>query len=464
MRRGAGRRGMSATQAPRLSAVIRYGWAVGEFAIASHMSIISIYLLFYLTEVHHFPGALAGTLILIPRLWNVITDPLMGGISDRIRSRWGRRRPFLLAGAVLWGVAYAAMFWIPEHLPLGQKAAWFLAACLAVNTGLSLYHVPYSAMVPEMTHSTDERLSLLGYKEIAARLSVLVTVMGSPLIVGFAPSPLIGYRWVGIAVGILIFLSGVVAFLATAKAPAIAFQPQTMSWGEQVRTFRQNRGLLRLSGVYLFTSASDAFYSALLIYFITIALGQPGSLTGALYPVGSLTAIVMTAVWAQAGKRIGRKTACSIALVGAASVFLLSLLIPADASWLMFPLMVLLGGFFAGLFLLPGTMVPDTVEDDERISGQRREGTIYGAWIFTQQTGMAFGAFLVGVYLDMIGYKSGAAHVASGREVWLVRLGFALGPPLLIGMGLLILRTVPLGERLQRRTTIETLSPAPSID
>lgn len=441
------REAIEPAEAPRLSATIRYGWAVGEFAIACHMSIISIYLLFYLTEVHHFPGALAGALILVPRIWNVVTDPLMGGISDRVRSRWGRRRPFLLAGAIVWGCAYAAMFWIPAHFTLVQKAAWFLVTCLAVNTGLSLYHVPYSAMVPEMSRRTDERLMLLGYKEIAARLSVLVTVMASPLIVAHAPNPLIGHRWVGIAAGVLIFLSGLVAFVSTAKAPAVEFQPQTMSWAEQLRTFRQNKGLLRISGVYLFTSAADAFYSAILIYFVTVVLRQSSNLMGALYPTGSLTAMLMTTWWAYAGRKIGRKTACAIALAGAACVFPLSLLIPAGASWLMFPFMVLLGGVFAGLFLMPGTMVPDTVEADEAVSGQRREGAIYGAWIFTQQTGMAFGSFLVGVYLDLIHYHPGAAQVAGDREAGPLRLGFALGPPLLIGAGLLILRTVPLGER-----------------
>jgi Na+/melibiose symporter-like transporter len=114
----------------------------------------------------------------------------------------------------------------------------------------------------------------------------------------------------------------------------------------------------------------------------------------------------------------------------------------------MLPFMVLVGAFFAGLFLLPGTMVPDTVEEDERFSGQRREGAIYGAWILTQQTGMALGAFLVGVYLDLIGYQSAATHLASGHEATLLRAGFALGPPLLIGLGLLFLKTVPLGARV----------------
>jgi GPH family glycoside/pentoside/hexuronide:cation symporter len=107
-----------------LPGAVKVGWAIGESAIACHMAIISVYLLFYLTEVHHFPGALAGTLILIPRVWNLVTDPLMGGISDRVKSRWGRRRPFLLAGAVVWALSYVAMFWMPIELTLTQKTVW----------------------------------------------------------------------------------------------------------------------------------------------------------------------------------------------------------------------------------------------------------------------------------------------------------------------------------------------------
>jgi Na+/melibiose symporter-like transporter len=432
----------------RLSTLTRCGWATGEFAIACHMAIISVYLLFYLTEVHHFPGALAGTLILIPRVWNLVTDPLMGGISDRVKSRWGRRRPFLLAGAIVWALSYAALFWMPVDLTLTGKTVWFLVTYLGVNTGLSLYHVPYSAMVAEMTRSTEERLTLLSYKEIAARASVLLTVMASPLIVAAAPNSLIGHRWIGVAAGCLILLSGLIAFVATASAPVVSFQPQTLSWSEQLRAFRRNKGLFRLSGVYLCSSAADAFYSAMLIYFITVSLQLKGSLMGTLYPVGSLTAILMTSVWAGVGRRIGRRNACAIAFTGAGATFLLATLLPVGTYKPMLPFMVLVGAFFAGLFLLPGTMVPDTVEEDERFSGQRREGAIYGAWILTQQTGMALGAFLVGVFLDLIGYKSAATHLASGHEATLLRAGFALGPALLIGLGLLFLKTVPLGGRV----------------
>jgi len=423
-----------------LSVVTRLGWAVGEFAIASHMAILSIYLLYYLTDVQKVPSALAGTLILIPRLWNLVSDPLMGGVSDRFRSRWGRRRPFLLVGSLVWGLAYAAMFAIPTDWTLTAKAAWFLAACFAVNTGLSLYHVPYSAMLPEMTDDVSERLALTGYKEIAARFAVLLTVMASPLIVHAAPDPVAGHRWVGFVTGAFIILSGLTAFFATARAPSRNLQTSNATLAEQWRSFRTNRQLFRLSGAYLFSSACDAFYSAMMIYFVTITLRLDGGLMGALYPIGSITALVTTPLWAALGRRIGRRPACAIAYSGAAIIFCLALLVPVGVPLLMFPFMVLVGAFFGGVFVLPSSMTPDTVELDEKRSGQRREGAIYGTWIFTQQTGMSIGTFLVGIYLDLVGYHSGtvAAAAASPSVPTAIRYGFALAPAglLIVAAGL----------------------------
>ncbi|MCW4460897.1 MFS transporter [Sphingomonas sp. BT-65] len=438
---------MTVSPAPSIPLSARLGWAIGEFAIAGHMAIISIYLLYYLTDVHHFPGALAGTLIFVPRLWNVITDPLMGGLSDRVKSRWGRRRPFLFAGAILWGGAYVAMFWIPADWSLSHKAIWFLVSFLAVNTGLSLYHVPYSAMLPEMTRDASLRIKLSALKEIAARLAVLIAVLASPLIASAAPDALTGHRWVGLAAGLFIFVSGLTAFFTTAKAPSVAFQPQTLSLGEQWRTFRANRPLFRLSGAYLFACACDAFYSALMIYFLTVSLRADGRLVGAFYPIGSLTAMAMTALWAWYGVRVGRKRGAEIAFGAAAAIFCCALFLPSSNVFWMIPFMVALGAAMAGVFLFPSSIAPDAAEYDEAISGQRREGAIFGAWIFTQQTGMALGSLMTGIFLDLVGYDPTVTtavppHVADG-----IRLGFALLPAALLLIGFLFLRGVTIGGR-----------------
>jgi sugar (glycoside-pentoside-hexuronide) transporter len=430
-----------------LPRTIKIGWAIGQIAVAGHMAIISIFLLYYLTDVHHFPGTLAGSLILVPRLWNAIIDPLVGGISDRVHSRWGRRRPFLLLGSIIWGISFAAMFWMPDQFSLTEKATWFLVSYTVVNTGLSFYHVPYSAMVPEMTQGYNERLSLIGYREVTARLSVLLTVMAGPIIVKMAPNPLTGNRWLGLMASGLILASGITAFFATKNAPAVAFQPQLMSWRDQLRTLKANKPVFVLSSAYLLTCATDAFYSAMLIYFLTITMKHDSSAMGLLYPTGSLTSIVMTPVWAWLGSRLGKQRACTMAFAGTGTLFLIALLLRADEYWLMFPFMVCVGACIAGMFLLPNAMIPDTVEYDEAISGMRREGTIYGAWIFTQQTGMAFGTFLVGVYLDLIGHKASSQLQPPAHEGLLVRLGFALVPAAMLTIAIFALTKYRLDPR-----------------
>ena len=441
----AARSGAIAIEA-RLRKSIKCGWAIGDCAIAGHMAIISVFLLYYLTEAQHFSGSLAGALILLPRIWSAVCDPLVGGISDRWRSRWGRRRPFVLFGAVVWAVSFAAMFWIPPELSLYLKTGWFLISYFVANTGLSIYFVPYSAMSAEMTRDYDERLNLIAYREVASRVAVLITVMASPLIVKAAHDPLSGYRWVGVATGAVILISGIVAFIATRGAPAVSFQPQTMSWSEQLKTFMANKPLLVLSGAYFLSSACDAFYSALFIYFITLGLRQPAASIGLLYPTGSLAAILATALWARTGSRWGKRRACLAAFAGGACCFFFSLFIPRGTPWLMFPFMIALGTCFQGMYVLPGAMVPDTVEYDEARSGMRREGAIFGAWTFTQQTGMAFGTFLVGVYLSLIGHGPGTVAVSASRQGVLLHLGFGLVPVALLAAGIAFLRYFALGR------------------
>jgi sugar (glycoside-pentoside-hexuronide) transporter len=430
------------SETPQLTWTARLGWAFGQSAIASHMAIISVYLLFFLTEAHHVPAALAGAVLLIPRIWNVVTDPLVGAISDRTRSRWGRRRPYLLFGSLLWGAAFIAMFCMPRLDSPTAAAMLFCVMFLFVNTGVSLYHVPYSAMAPEMVSDYRGRLSLVGYKEMAARIAVLAAISIAPLLIAAAPDQLAGYRYVGIAFGGLIVLSGLVAFVTTANAPCVAFEPQAMTLRDQLQTLRQNRPLAQLSIAYLIANIADAAFAGMLIYFVTVVAKQSPAVMGVLYPLGAVTSVFMTPVWAKLGARFGKREACIAAYVGLGLCWLALLVLPAGQWWWLYPMMIVFGFFNAGEQLLPNAMVPDTVEYDEMISGARREGTIYGAWVFVQQTGMAFGSFLVGVLLSTIGFagvESADEGVALG-----VRYTIAVLPALCVFVGVLIIRRYPL--------------------
>jgi GPH family glycoside/pentoside/hexuronide:cation symporter len=148
----------------------KLGWATGEIGLASYAAISSIYLLFYATNV-----------LRIPRLWSILGDPFVGFLSDRTQTRFGRRRPYLIGGALVWGIAFVALFNLPvlsDHL---AQALLFGALFLLNNTGLTLYQVPYSAMLAEMTADHAERTRLVAYKEIAARGAILLTLLCAPL-------------------------------------------------------------------------------------------------------------------------------------------------------------------------------------------------------------------------------------------------------------------------------------------
>ena len=432
------------TASPPLSLGARLGWAFGQFAIASHMAIVSVYLLYYLTEVHRVPVLLAGVITVLPRVWNILTDPLVGMLSDRTRSRWGRRRPWVLAGTLLWAPAFAAMFALPATLPVHMLALAFLLLYLLVNSGVSLYHVPYSAMAPEMVPDYRQRLSLIGYKEVASRLAVLLAISAVPWIVERAADPFAGYRLAGLAFGALILVSGVATFLATAHAPQAPLPVRAPDGGlrGQWQALRRNRPLAVLGGAYLVANIASVAFSGALIYLVTAVHGQPAALMGLLYPLGSLVSLAVTPLWARLGARFGKREACVAAYLGLSGCWLLPLLLPLGAVWPLFVLMLVFGLFNAGAELLPNAMVPDTVEHDELHGGWRREGTIYGAWVVIQQSGMVLGGLVVSLLLAVVGYESVQAADAGVRAG--IHLGVALVPAALVLLALVLVRRYPI--------------------
>lgn len=381
------------------------GWATGEIGLASFTGISSIYLLFYATEVLRIPAALAGVALLLPRIWSIVSDPIVGFLSDRTRTRFGRRRPYLLGGALLWGAAFVLLF----NLPLWRDPLWqavlFGSVFLVNNTGLTLYQVPYSAMLAEMTRDPAARTRLVAYKEIAARAAILLTLLCAPRLLGHTNNPsAAGFSTVGLVFGAVIVLSGVVAFFATAGAPTTSTPAAPGRMHLQVAPLVENRPFALVILSFLFVNLGDAVFSGSLVYYVTRVLHSTPALIGLLYPISSITGILCAPLWTLSANRLGKARVCRIAFGLNATCCVLPIFFPADQAWLMYPFMALYGLANTGARLLPSAMVPDTVELDQRRTGERREGIIFGLFVFVQQTGFAAGAFLLSLFL---GFNSG---------------------------------------------------------
>lgn len=415
----------SSVSTPALPRLVIVGWALGQLPIAAHIGIVSFYLLYFLTDVHHIPPAWAGIALLVPRLFNIIFDPVMGAVSDRTRSRFGRRRPYLLGGAILWGAAIIVLFGLPVSATPARGVIALLAAFMVVSMGQTLYHVPYSAMMPEMTGISAERISLASWKETVSRLGVLIAASTTPVLVALFPTEVAGYRAAGIVFGLVIAVGGLVAFITTARAPCLPTDNVRIGLRSQLAALIANRPFRLLVGAWICIMIADEVFSSCLIYYAVNVLGQTASFVGKAYPISSIAAILVIPAWNALAKRSGKTPALIVATIGMAFAWASVLFIPADHGWLMLPLMAVIGAFNAGLLMIPCAMVPDTVEHDTARTGQRREGAIYGAWIFCQQSAMAAGGFILSMALTVMGYQPGATvqhDVAAGLKLTIAAL------------------------------------------
>lgn len=439
--------GAQAERAPAapLPLATRIGWALGQLPIAGHVGIVSFYLLYFVTDVHHIPPAIAGIALLLPRIFNIIFDPIVGSVSDRTRSRFGRRRPYLLGGALVWGIAMAFLFGLPTVADKFTAAAIIFGAYMAVSIGQTLYHVPYSAMLAEMAQNNRERISLAGWKEAVSRLGILAAASVVPLVVASFASETLGYRIAGLIFGLIIIVGGTIAFLSTAGAPATPLSTENTSFRRQLQAIAENRPFRLLLGTYALVMVADEIFSGTLVFYAVNVLGRTPAFVGQAYPISSIAAVVAIPLWNALALRIGKQRAFLASILGMMATWVSVAAIPPAHGWIMLPLMAVVGAFNAGLLMLPNAMLPDTIEYDAAHSGARREGAIYGAWIFFQSSAMALGAFALSMILASIGYQGGA-HAQSSLVIQGITLTLSVVPAGLLLIAWLILRRYPLAD------------------
>jgi GPH family glycoside/pentoside/hexuronide:cation symporter len=248
-----------------------------------------------------------------------------------------------------------------------------------------------------------------------------------------------GFATVGMVFGALIVATGWVAFVATARSPSTAAPNRHARMRLQLAPLLENRPFAQVTTSFLFVNLGDAVFSGSLVYYVTRVLGSSPALIGSLYPVSSITGIVCAPLWTVLANRFGKATVCRIACAMNALCCLLPLLFTADGAWLMYPFMCLYGLSNTGVRLLPSAMVPDTVELDQQRTGERREGVIFGLFVFVQQTGFAAGGFLLSLLLTWAGPAAGG-----------VLLCFTVAAATLYGLALVAI----LGYRLDLKETI----------
>ena len=446
---------MTTSQPRRLSPLIKAGWAAGDVGIACYVGGTMGFLLFFLTQAHGVPPAWAGVALLLPRLIDVLADPLMGAISDRTVTSMGRRRPYLLIGSVAFAITFYLTFAMPAFADPRMAALYAMVMYLLASLAYTMYAIPHAAMVAEMSADYRERTSIVGYRMMGSRLGILAVGVGGPYLFASGANLREGFETFASVFTGVILLGGLISFRATRHAPRLDRPVAPFRWREELHALVENRPFRALFMVFLLQNVAIGMSATTLVYFLTFAMDIQMKHVGWFSAGAGLVATLATPLWMRAGQVWGIEkkrvytAAILIEIVAYSAIFLGA---RPGAVVLLAALFVVVGAGDAACQLAPAAMVPDTVEADEIRSGVRREGTIFGALSGCLKLGMAVGAFFVSIVFDLAGFVPGAAPGAqSASAVTGVRIAYCLVPIALWCAALWLLRRYDLDEEQHRR-------------
>jgi glycoside/pentoside/hexuronide:cation symporter, GPH family len=419
----------------KLSFGLKVGYGIGD--VGSNIFIVTsgLFLLFFLTNVLDVNPALAGLVLLFPKLWDVISDPLMGGISDVTHSRFGRRRPYLLAAAIPFGLIFYLLFFTPQ-LDSELAKALYVGLMFALGcTVFTVFNVPYSSMVAEMSDDYNERMSITSFRMIGSSVGVLLAGGLAMPLVEMGGGGEVGFRFMGFVLGIMITIFCLISFFGTRKAKTLQAVEDRPPFLEQVKIAFRNTPFKMLMMMYTFQSLAIGVLMAGLIFYVKYVMNLPETSMGIVFPILIVTAIIFIPVWLKIGVKIGKIKAYTIGLL-ILSAMLFSLFFTKPSQLNLFYIQIfLLGIGFSSFQLFPFSMLPDTIEFDELQSGMRREGIFSGIWSSAQKTAYSVGPSIVGFTLSMAGFVNASTQPES-VEVG-VRIVFCLFTSFMILISLL---------------------------
>jgi glycoside/pentoside/hexuronide:cation symporter, GPH family len=428
----------------KISRKVKIGFGAGEFSSSIFFTITSFWLMNFLTDEVRLSAALAGTALLIGKIWDAAIDPFIGYFSDHTRSRWGRRRPYILFFTIPFGIAFVLMFRNPGIAAQAGKFWWALLTYIFFCTVYSFTNIPYNALLPEISQDYNERTNISGYKQAFAVIGTLLGAGAALPIMALFASKTAGYIGMSAIFGFLAALSLLFTFFSV-REPEHLVQPKGENLLKSLKDVFTNKPYLLLLTAWFTNSTAVAIMEAMLIYYYKYIFQAEGSVTLAMITLLVVT-IATIPFWVWFARKVSKKTAYGI---GMTLTLLAVVLFAFTADRLgqtgALAYMLLAGFGFSSHYVLPWSMAPDTIEYGYARAGVRREGVYYSVWTFVIALGGAFAGFLVGQSLGLFGYVPEA--VQSAASILGIRLLIGPLPALLILLGNLALVFYPLNQK-----------------
>ena len=425
----------------KLSTKTKLVYGVGDVGNAMVNSAIQFFLLVFYTDGALIVPALAGSALLVGKIYDAINDPIFGWISDRTTSRFGKRRVYMIFGALPLALSIVLLWRVPAGLSDVAIFGWIVGTFIFYDTMNTITSVPYYALTAELTDDYDERASLTAFRMVLGVPAYLVGAALTPALVGIFAAKRMGYGAVGIIYAVV---AAAVLWIAAAgireRKKISESKSETPPLRAFLATFR-NRPFVQLIVAYLIAAIAFALTQTLMAYYLTYQLrmeDQVPLVMGLLL----VTIGVFLFPWKMLAERWNKGPAYALGLAIAGVAVAATFFLPAHPTPAIYLIAFVAGIGFSAQWVFPWAMVPDVVEIDRLETGEHRGGMYYGVWGFASKLTAALGIALTGWVLQLSGY---VPNVEQTEQALLgIRLFFGPVPLLVLAIALPLLIRYPI--------------------
>lgn len=470
---------MHQPKSEKLSFWRKVGFGVGDIYGGGAGVLISFYYLYFLTDIVRINAALAGIVILVSKVYDAITDPFEGIITDRTRTKLGRRRPYLLAGIPLVFISFFLLYYPVDFNDEAARFGFVIFSYLFFSTVVSIVMVSYNALASEMSLDYHERTSISSFRIFFSTFSSILCAVLPLEIVKMYPDVHQGYIAMAAIFGLLFALPFIVTFFSVRERKEFQLENRPFSWRAVFLEPFGVRTFVFVLLMYILAFVAMDAVSSIVIYFMKYYLGRGDE---ANYVSGALLVaqVVSLPFYVWLSRRTSKKTGY---LVGAgvwlgAMLFSFALT-PGGPGWVAYAFAAIVGLGTGGIVVMIYAMFPDIPDVDELKSGQRREGTYSALVTFLRKLSSAVALFMVSNSLALAGYQPPVQEVVGGVEklveqpqtdtfLTALRIIFVVVPVVLVGLALVFARQYPLDpathQRLNRVLAARRSGAAPSAE
>ncbi|WP_414579422.1 MFS transporter [Anabaena sp. CCY 9402-a] len=428
----------------KLDLKTKLAYGAGDLGPAITANISIFFLLIFFTNVAGIPAGLAGSVLLIGKIWDAVNDPFVGVLTDKTQSRrWGRRLPWMFYGAIPFGIFFFLQWIVPQFNSNQSINVWalfwyYVGIGVVSQVFYTVVNLPYTALTPELTQDYDERTSLNSFRFAFSIGGSILSLLLAQVVF----SQIVNEQQQYIVLAAICTVISVISLywcIFGVRDRVLAFEAQRIQVEEsesipffaQLKIVFTNRPFLFVIGIYLFSWLGVQITASIIPFFVIYCMSLKTADVPTVMIAVQGTALLMLFVWAAVSKRVGKKLVyflgMSLWIIAAAGLFFLQ---PGQIV-LMYVMAIMAGVGVSTAYLVPWSMIPDVIELDELQTGQRREGIFYGFMVLLQKFGLAFGLFLVGNALQASGFQetvAGQSPPPIQPESALLAIRIAVGP------------------------------------